>query len=204
VGDQLNANKVSWVWYQSNFATSVNSTCDNYVPQENPFQYFISTQYSANLKDFKLADFQTTLDDPSLPAVIFITPAPVASMHPGGGDMANGIQWLDNLVQAVKNSSAWSSTALVILWDESGGWYDHVPPPQLPNTVGLGARVPVIIISPYAKPGAISHQQMDFVSILRFIQWNWGFGTFTDPTQAAREQQTGDLCDLLTTPCSSP
>jgi hypothetical protein len=45
---------------------------------------------------------------------------------------------------------------------------------------------------------------MDFVSILRFIQWNWGLDMFTDPTQAAREQQTGDLCDLLTTPCSSP
>jgi phospholipase C len=204
LGDQLNANKVPWVWYQVNFATSVNSTCDNYVPQENPFQYFTSTQYSANLQDFKLSDFQTTLGGSSLPAVAFITPAPVASMHPGGGDMANGIQWLDNLVQAVKNSPAWPSTALVILWDESGGWYDHVPPPQLPNTVGLGARVPVILISSYAKLGAISHQQMDFVSILRFIQWNWGLGMFTDPVQNAREQQTGDLCDLLTTPCSSP
>lgn len=204
LGDQLNANKVSWTWYQANFATSVNSTCDNYVPQENPFQYFTSTQYSANLQDFKLSDFQTTLDRSSLPSVIFITPAPVASMHPGGGDMANGIQWLDNLVQAVKNSTAWSSSALVILWDESGGWYDHVPPPQLPNTMGLGARVPVILVSPYAKAGTISHQQMDFVSILRFIQWNWGLGMFTDPIQAAREQQTGDLCDLLTTPCSSP
>lgn len=204
VGDQMNANNVPWVWYQVNFATSVDSTCVDYVPQENPFQYFTSTQNAANLQDFKLSEFQTTLGGSSLPAVIFITPAPVASMHPGGGDMSNGIQWLDNLVQAVKNSPAWSSTAIVILWDESGGWYDHVPPPQLPNTVGLGARVPVIFVSPFAKPGAISHQQMDFVSILRFIQWNWGLGMFTDPTQAAREQQTGDLCDLLTTPCASP
>jgi phospholipase C len=204
VGDQLNANKVSWVWYQANFDTSVNSTCVNYVPQENPFQYFTSTEYSANLQDFALTDFQTTLSDPAMPSVIWITAAPVASMHPGGGDMSNGIQWLDNLVTSVQNSPAWSSTAIVVLWDESGGWYDHVPPPQLPNTVGLGARVPVIVISPYAKSGAISHQQMDFVSILRFIQWNWGLGVFTDPAQSAREQQTGDLCDLLTIPCSSP
>jgi hypothetical protein len=62
----------------------------------------------------------------------------------------------------------------------------------------------VIVISSFSKMGAISHQQMDFVSILRFIQWNWGLGRFTDPVQAAREQQTGDLCDLLTIPCSSP
>jgi phospholipase C len=204
VGDQLNANKVSWVWYHGNFYTSVNGTCVDYVPQENPFQYFTTTEYSANLQDFDLTSFQTTLSDPSLASVIWITAAPVVSMHPGAGNMSNGIQWLDNLVTAVQNSPAWSSTAIVVLWDESGGWYDHVPPPQLPNTVGLGARVPVIVISPYAKPGAISHQQMDFVSILRFIQWNWGLGTFTDPAQSAREQQTGDLCDLLTTPCSSP
>ncbi|HWE83294.1 MAG TPA: alkaline phosphatase family protein, partial [Terracidiphilus sp.] len=137
-------------------------------------------------------------------SVVWITPAPVASMHPGSGSIANGIEWLDNLVGFVKNSAAWSSTAMIVVWDESGGWYDHVPPPQLPNTVGLGARVPVIVISPYAKPGAISHQRMDFVSILRFIQWNWGLGTLGGAAQAAREQQSGDICDLLTIPCSSP
>jgi phospholipase C len=64
--------------------------------------------------------------------------------------------------------------------------------------------VPVIVISPFAKPGAISHQQMDLVSILRFIRWNWGLGTFTDPAQPAREQQSSDLRDLLTIPCSPP
>jgi phospholipase C len=204
IGDQLIANKVSWAWYQGNYSSSQNVTCVDYVPQENPFQYFTSTQYSTNLMDFSLTNFQKTLSDGSLPSVVWITPAPVAGMHPGSGDMANGIQWLDNLVASVKSSPAWSSTAIVLLWDESGGWYDHVPPPQLANTLGLGARVPVIVVSPYAKAGAISHQQMDFVSILRFIQWNWGLGKFTDPVQSAREQQSGDICDLLTIPCSSP
>src|SRR6185312_2042688 len=109
-----------------------------------------------------------------------------------------------NIVEAIKKSSAWSSTAIVVLWDESGGWYDHVAPPQLANTQGLGARVPVIIISPLAKAGYISHQQMDFVSILRFIQFNWKLGVFSAPCQAAREQQSGALCDLLTAACSSP
>jgi Phosphoesterase family len=113
-----------------------------------------------------LTDFQTTLSDPAMPSVIWITAAPAASMHSGGGDMSNGIRWPDNLVTSVQNPPAWSSTATVVLWDESGGWYDHVPPPQLPNSVGLGA--------------------------------------FTGPAQSAREQQTGDLCDLLTIPCFSP
>jgi phospholipase C len=205
VGDQLNASHVPWIWYQGNYAASQDGTCVDYVPQENPFQYFTSTQYSANLRDFSLANFQEILaNESALPSVVWITPVPVASMHPGSGSSANGIEWLDNLVGSVKHSPAWSSTALIVLWDESGGWYDHVPPPQLANTTGLGARVPVIVISPYAKPGAISHRQMDFVSILRFIQWNWGLGTFTDAAQSARERQSGDICDLLTTPCSSP
>jgi phospholipase C len=204
IGDQMNTAKVSWTYAQGNYATSVDETCSNYIPQENPFQYFTSTQYSANLQDFSLANFQNNLTDSALPSVMFITPGPSYGMHPGSGDAANGIEWLDNFVQTVKSSQVWPDTAIVVLWDESGGWYDHVPPPQLPNSQGLGMRVPVIVISPFAKAGVISHQQMDFVSITRFIQWNWGLGMFTDPAQNAREQQSGDICDLLTIPCSSP
>jgi phospholipase C len=71
-------------------------------------------------------------------------------------------------------------------------------------------RVPVLLISPFAKTGTISHQQMDFVSITRFIQWNWGLGMFNDsahPEQPTREQQSGDICDLLDTSkttCAGP
>jgi hypothetical protein len=60
------------------------------------------------------------------------------------------------------------------------------------------------MISPFAKNNFISHQQMDFVSILRFIQWNWALGQFSDSTQAAREQMSGDICDLLTSTCGAP
>lgn len=204
VGDQMNAAGVSWIWYQGNYSTSQSGTCVDYVPQENPFQYFTSTEYSANLQDFSLTDFQTSLTNGTVPSVSFITAAPSVSMHPGSGNEANGIEWLQNLVQDIQNSPVWPSTAIVVFWDESGGWYDHVSPPQLPNTFGLGPRVPVIIISPFAKTGAISHQQMDYVSILRFIQWNWGLGMFTAPAQSAREQQSGDICDMLTSACSSP
>jgi phospholipase C len=204
IGDQMNAAKVSWIWYHGNFANSVDGTCTDYVPQENPFQYFTSTQYSANLQNFSFTNFQATLTDTALPSVTFITPPPEVSMHPGSGDAANGIEWLDNFLQTVKNSAVWQDTAILVMWDESGGWYDHVPPPQLANTQGLGMRVPVMLISPFAKAGTISHQQMDFVSILRFIQWNWSLGIFTDPAQAAREQQSGDICDMLLSPCAAP
>ena len=131
-------------------------------------------------------------------------------MHPGAGNILDGVEFLDNVVQAVKNSGEWQNTAIIVLFDESGGWYDHAPPPQLsggmngPGGQGLGMRVPVIVISPFAKTNYISHQQMDFVSILRFIQWNWNLGEIQATDQHAREQQSGDLCDLLTSQCAAP
>ncbi len=204
VGDQMTAKQVPWVFYQTNFANSQSGTCTDYVPQENPFQYFTTTQNSSNIQDFKMASFKTVLSSGTLPSVVWITEDGAHDMHPGGGNILDGIEFIDEIAQEVKSSSAWQNTAIVVLFDESGGWYDHVPPPQLANTIGLGMRVPVIIISPYAKTNYISHQQMDFVSILRFIQWNWNLGQIPAAGQAAREQQTGDLCDLLTSPCAAP
>jgi len=204
VGDQLTSSNISWGFYQEWFSNEQNGTCTHYVPQENPFQYFQTTANSSAVQNFTTSGFQSMLSSGSLPSVMWVQPSPGHSMHPGQGDIANAVEWLDGFVQSVKDSSAWSSTAIIVLWDESGGWYDHVPPPQLSNTIGLGARVPVLVISPFAKPNFISHQQMDFVSILRFIQYNWALGPLPDPTQSAREQQSGDLCDLLTTNCGAP
>ncbi|HZP17509.1 MAG TPA: alkaline phosphatase family protein [Terriglobales bacterium] len=204
VGDQLSANKISWTFFQEWFSNEQNGTCTHYVPQENPFQYFQSTANSANIQNFTLTGFTSMLSAGTLPSVVWVQPSPGHSMHPGQGNIANSIEWLDDFVQTVKGSQIWSNTAIIVLWDESGGWYDHVAPPQLSGTIGLGARVPVILISTFAKKNYISHQRMDLASVLRFIQWNWGLGPFTDPTQAAREQQSADICDLLTTTCSSP
>jgi phospholipase C len=200
IGDQLTANSISWAWYQENFGVS----CVNYVPQENPFQYYASTANSSHVLDFTMADFTATLSSASAPAVMWIQPQPAHSMHPGAGNIANGIEWVDTLIQTVEASSAWPSTAIIVLWDESGGWYDQVAPPQLSNTIGLGARVPVIVVSPSAKTNYISHERMDFVSILRFIQWNWSLGQFPNAGQATREQLSGDICDLLSVTCSGP
>ncbi len=204
IGDQLSASKTSWGFYQEYFSNEQNGTCSNYVPQENAFQYFQTTANSTNLQNFTMSGLNTMLSSGALPSVMWVQPAPTNSMHPGAGTIANGIEWLDGFVQAVKNSPEWASSAIIVIWDESGGWYDHVPPPQLSGTIGLGARVPVLLISPFAKVNYVSHQQMDFVSILRFVQWNWALGRFTAANQAAREQQSSDLCDLLNTTCGSP
>lgn len=204
VGDQLTAANISWTWFHEYFSNEQNGTCLHYVPQENVFQYFQTTANTVNVQNFALADFTSQLGAGTVPSVMWVTACLGHSMHPGQGNIVNGIEWLDDFVQAVKTSSLWANTAIVVLWDESGGWYDHVAPPQLSGSIGLGARVPVLVLSPFAKANYISSQQMDFVSILRFIQWNWALGQFSDSAQAAREAQSGDICDLLTTSCGSP
>lgn len=83
-----------------------------------------------------------------------------------------------SLVSAVMNSSYWPSTAIFIAWDDYGGWYDHVPPPQI-DSFGLGFRVPCLVISPYAKQGFMDHTQSDFCSILKFIEVRYGLSPLT-------------------------
>ncbi len=204
LGDQLSAAQVSWGYYQTNYANSQSGTCIDYTPQEDPFQYFTSTENSSHIQNFTLASFESDLNNGTVPSVLWIQPDGAEDMHPGGGNVMDGVEFLSKVVQDVQNSSIWPNSAIIVLWDESGGWYDHVPPPQLANTEGLGARVPVLVISPFAKTNYNSHQQMDFVSILRFIQWNWNLGQLPTAAQATREQQSGDLCDLLTSPCGAP
>src|SRR4029079_14883991 len=160
VGDQLSGKNISWGFYQEWFSNEQNGTCTHYVPQENPFQYFQTTANSANVQTFTMAGFNTMLSSGTLPSVMWVQPSPSHSMHPGQRSIADSIEWLDSFVQAVKSSNLWGSTAVMVVGDESGGWYDHVAPPQLSGTLGLGARVPVIMISPFAKTGYVSSQQM--------------------------------------------
>jgi phospholipase C len=112
-------------------------------------------------------------------------------MHPGSGAVTNGITWLDGFIKQIQASPIWPNTAIIVIWDSSGGWWDHVPPPQV-DAQGFGPRVPMLVISPFAKKNYISHVQMDDVSILRFIQ-----GTFGLQPLNARNQISSDLGDMF-------
>jgi phospholipase C len=101
------------------------------------------------------------------------------------------MKWLDGFLHEVQASSIWNNAVVLVVWDASGGWWDHVPPPQV-DTQGLGPRVPILAISPFAKKNYISHVQMDDVSILRFIQKVHGL----DPLNS-RNQASADLGDLF-------
>ncbi len=103
-----------------------------------------------------------------LAQVSWVIPNAADSDH-AGSQSDKGPSWVAGVVNAIGRSQYWNTTAIVVLWDDWGGWYDGVPPPQL-DFVGLGIRVPCIIISPYARSGYISHTQYEFGSVLKFIE----------------------------------
>jgi phospholipase C len=103
----------------------------------------------------------------NLPSVAWVIPDWRDSDHPGSG--TDGPSWVTSVVNAIGESPDWNSTAIVVLWDDWGGWYDNVVPPQL-DFRGLGIRVPCIVISAYARKGYVSHTEYEFGSVLQFVE----------------------------------
>ena len=107
-----------------------------------------------------------------LAPVTWIAPPFNLSDHPGGPSLCQGENWTVGIVNAIMRSPLWKSTAIVLSWDDFGGFYDHVPPPHA-DFLGLGPRVPLVVISPWARQG-VDHTTYDFTSVLRFIGENFG------------------------------
>jgi phospholipase C len=124
--------------------------------------------------------------DDLLPPVTWITPRYEVSEHPQY-NFCLGENWSTRVIDAIMRSPMWKNTAIFVTWDDYGGFYDHVPPPQV-DGFGLGIRVPLLVISPYAKSGVIDHQVGEFSSVLRFIETNWGLSLLTD-----RDREATDL-----------
>ncbi|HTX75071.1 MAG TPA: alkaline phosphatase family protein [Terracidiphilus sp.] len=133
----------------------------------------------------------TDIEKGALAQVIWITPDWNFSDHGDATATDEGPSWVADIVNAVGASKYWNSTAIFISWDDWGGWYDHVPPPQVDN-MGLGFRVPLIVVSPYAKHGYVSHETHEFGSFLRFTE-----EIFDLPSLGTRDALSDDLRDCF-------
>lgn len=134
-----------------------------------------------------------------LRSVTWITPTYQDSDH-GGSNSATGPSWVASVVNAIGESPFWSSTAIFIFWDDSGGWYDPEPPTFLrsSNYDGLGFRLPLLIISPYAKKGVVSHTHYEHGSILKFVEQTFGLAPLAASDR--RANSTIDAFDFTQPP----
>jgi len=126
---------------------------------------------------FPVDDFIEHVESGLLPPVTWVTPRFELSEHPEYS-FCHGENWTTEIVNALMESPMWKDTAIFITWDDYGGFYDHVAPPQV-DGFGFGIRVPLLIISPYAKQGYVTSELGEFSSVLRFMEDNWGLAQLT-------------------------
>jgi len=190
LSDFLDQHFVSWRHYQDYLGAGLWHSFDAIQHVRYGFDY-------ANV----ITPPQTILSDIStgnLPGVSWVMPDGPHSDHAGNRSAA-GPSWVAAVVNAVGKSKYWNSTAIFVTWDDWGGWYDHVAPP-IYNSYELGFRVPLVVISPYAKSAYVSHVQHEFGSILAFTEEAFGIPKGALGTTDVRSDDLMDAFDFTQSP----
>lgn len=206
IGDRLADASLSWAWYNEGWnavkpwalktafgpgdGSVVVDTAETYLPHHNPFQYYAS--WAGNVKAGRMRDATDFFDDlkaGKLPNVSFIKATGARDEHPADSAPRWGEQWVMGLLKAIGQSRLWDKTAVVVTYDEGGGFWDHVAPPT-PDAYGCGTRVPALLISPWARRGYIDHKVADTTSVLALIEARFGL----KPLQA-RDANAYNLLD---------
>jgi phospholipase C len=229
VGDLLNAKGITWGWFQGGFRPSsvvsgtavcatahtniAGASVTDYIPHHEPFQYYPSTHNQHHLPpvgpigqtdqanhQYDLSDFFTALAGGNIPAVSYLKAAAYQDGHAGYSDPLDEQTFLVNTINAIQKSPVWKNTAIIVLYDDSDGWYDHAIGPIVNQSdspddaltdpgacgtakagayldrCGYGPRQPLLVISPFARQNFVDHGVTDQSSVLRFIEDNWGLG----------------------------
>jgi phospholipase C len=186
IADRLEAAGVSWRWYAAGWSAGAGAVQAGLVPHHNPFQYvkriMETPEGRAHIAD--AADFVPALRSRTLPAVAFVKPHWRENAHAVSSTVGAGDRWIGDTMREIMASAYWPRVAVVITYDEGGGWFDHVRPPVV-DRLGFGTRVPTLVVSPYARRGVVAHGQYDHASILKLIEWRFGLEPLTDRDRAA-------------------
>ncbi len=167
LGDELDAGGISWAYYTS----QVRGDGGIWSAYQAIKHIYNGPDWTKDV----ITPQKQFLDDVSngkLRAVTWVTPTLENSDHAGYGSNT-GPSWVTSLVNSIGESSYWNSTAIFVFWDDYGGWYDPEPPAYV-DYDGLGLRIPLLIVSPYAKKGHVSHVHFEHGSILKFIEDTFG------------------------------
>jgi len=200
--DLLNQKSVSWKYYAPSAGsiwTAPNAISHMCGPNATPPNATACTGSDwTNNVVLNQTDVLSDISAGQLPAVSWVIPDGDESDH-ALSNTGEGPSWVASIVNAIGKSQYWANSAIIITWDDWGGWYDHVVPPvSATNSYELGFRVPLIVVSPYAKAAYISHVQHDFGSILKFIETNFNLPTInpSDPSAYA-DTSADDLSDCF-------
>ncbi|MDX6512418.1 MAG: phospholipase [Gaiellaceae bacterium] len=229
IGNLLNQRNLTWGWFQGGFRnctqthTSMGGVVSkDYIPHHEPFQYYPSTANPLHLPplsplsvghqdqanhQYDMTDFYAALDANNLPAVSFVKAPAYQDGHAGYSNPLDEQRFVVQTINRLELSPFWHDTAVVIAYDDSDGWYDHVMSPIVnqsqdpandalsgvtcgnkPQNVsggyqdrcGYGPRQPLLVVSPYAKENFVDHTTTDQTSVLRFIEDNWLVGRIGD------------------------
>lgn len=205
IGDRLSAKGVEWAWYAGAWNAALSGGKDeevlfpakpNFQAHHQPLNYFASfapgqAERAKRLRDGGLGDSRRTnhfLADAAagrLPAVTFYKPQGDLNMHAGYSDVDAGDRHIARAIDALKSGPQWDRMLVIITFDENGGWWDHVAPPQ-GDRWGPGTRIPALMVSRHAKKGHVDHTLYDTGSIQRFL--NRRFGLEPLPGVVARDR----------------
>ena len=221
IGDELSARNIPWAYFGDQWGAYLSNPYNNYVTPDNtycnicnPFQYSTFTMASpfgrSHLQD--TSNLYEDIQAGTLPAVSFVKPDGWLDGHPASSKLNLFEAFVKKIVDDVQaNEELWESTAIIVTFDEGGGYYDsgYIQPLDF---FGDGTRIPTIVVSPFTAPGTISHTYADHVSILKFIEANWHLAPVTsrsrdnfpnpitsssDPYVPLNSPAIGDLMDLF-------
>jgi phospholipase C len=241
VGDMLNQKGITWGWFYGDFAPTSfangkpQCTAD-YNNHYDPFQYYQSTANPHHLPpsspamigqadqanhQYDVKNLWDAVAAGTLPAVTFVKAPFTATGHPVDSDPLREQAFLVDTINRLQQSADWKDMAIVIAYDDSDGWYDHVVPPLVNQSndaaadvscgqaapgafldrCGYGERLPFLVISPYARQNYVDHAITDQSSVLRFIEDNWSLGRIDDPNtppgQASFDRIAGSLTGMF-------
>jgi len=181
---------LTWAYYAS-------TTLDSLLNAPDALQTIRSENSYAEHDISPPSHVLTDIGNGNLANVVWVTPTAAASDHPERNN-GSGPSWVASVVNAIGESPYWNNTAIFVVWDDWGGFYDHVAPP-IYNSYELGFRVPLLVISPYAKQGYVSHVQHEFGSILKFTEEQFGL-----PSLGTTDARADDLSDCFNFGSGSP
>jgi phospholipase C len=162
----------------------------------NPLPWFQTVRRDGQIGDVApISGFFAAARRGRLPAVSWLTPNNHVSEHPPSR-ISNGQAYVTRVIDAVMRSKDWRSTAIFLAWDDWGGFYDHVTPPQADEN-GFGLRVPALVISPYARPGFVDHGTASLDAYVKFIEDDFLGGARIDPATDGRPDSRPDVREIL-------